>query len=297
MTMLTPPNRPLACDDSARQAWPIHVAHCEDHELPAAAGCRRPVTHSYAALAFFTAGRSRMEQNGRWDVRAGDVVLVPAGQPHRTLERQNAQYWGLSFCVPCVATLGAPSLLAPFERVRDGAAAVVHVSEARRPFLLALFDELASLATQTPREPDARAAVERSLLTLILSEVDRAAVALPALAAAGGGGVVAQSLRYIERNCLRPLTLQEVADAVGRSPAYLTSAVSRATGRSAVAWIVSGRMAEARRLLACSYETVDAIAQRVGYADATHFIRMFKRDSGQTPAAWRAAHALRPTAQ
>jgi len=58
-----------------------------------------------------------------------------------------------------------------------------------------------------------------------------------------------------------------------------------------VQWIVSGRMAEARRLLLHSDEMVDVVAERVGYADATHFIRMFRREHGATPAAWRAAQA------
>jgi AraC-like DNA-binding protein len=40
---------------------------------------------------------------------------------------------------------------------------------------------------------------------------------------------------------------------------------------------------------------VDVIAERVGYADPSHFIRMFRREHGATPAAWRAAHA-RPAA-
>ena len=96
-------------------------------------------------------------------------------------------------------------------------------------------------------------------------------------------------MRFIERNALRRLTLGEIAEAVGRSPAYVTNALSRSTGRSALEWILSARMAEARRLLLHSDEMVDVIAERVGYADATHFIRMFRRSHGTTPAAWRAA--------
>jgi AraC family transcriptional activator of pobA len=33
---------------------------------------------------------------------------------------------------------------------------------------------------------------------------------------------------------------------------------------------------------------VDVIAERIGYADPTHFIRLFRRAHGCTPAAWRA---------
>jgi AraC-like DNA-binding protein len=64
----------------------------------------------------------------------------------------------------------------------------------------------------------------------------------------------------------------------------------RATGRSAVQWIIAGRMAEARRRLLHTDEQVEIIAERVGYADPTHFIRLFRRDHNATPAAWREEH-------
>jgi AraC-like DNA-binding protein len=51
-------------------------------------------------------------------------------------------------------------------------------------------------------------------------------------------------------------------------------------------------MAEARRLLSHTDEMVDVVAERVGYADSTHFIRMFRREHGTTPAAWRAARSV-----
>ena len=251
---------------------------------------RTPVTHSYAALAFYTGGRSRVEQKGEWNLDEGDVLLVPAGAAHRALELRRPQYWGLTFCVPCFAMGGAAALLDPFERVRNGASAVVHVPAARHEYLAGLFREL-ELVCGAPRAPsDALDAVERSLLTLILNEIQRAASSRPS-PAASEGGVVVDSLRFIERHCLRRVTLNDVAAAVGRSPAYVTTALRQATGRSAGQWIVSGRMAEARRRLLHSDEMVDIIAERVGYADATHFIRMFRREHGLTPAAWRTAHS------
>jgi len=294
--MSSPPVRPIVRDELAQLAQPVSVERHRMHDCSSHARSAPPVTHSYAALAFFTAGRARMEQRGQWEVSAGDVVLVPAGQPHRALEREGAELWGLSFCAPCLAVSTPPSLLAPLERVRDGGAAVVRIPEARRAFLATLFQELEGALAEPQRELEARAATELSLLTLILSEVERATPGPSAPALTAAPSVVAVSLRFIERNCLRPLTLQDVAAAVGRSPAYVTSALSRATGRSAVEWIIAMRMAEARRLLLRSQEPVDAIAERVGYADATHFIRMFRRASGVTPAAFRAEMRQPPAA-
>lgn len=249
---------------------------------------RRPVTHTYAALAFFTGGRTRLELNGEWTLRAGDVLLVPPGVPHRTLERERADVWMLGFCVPCFVSAGASLLLTPFERVRDGAAAVIHIPRERRAFLASLFRELDALKADESHE-----VVQRSLATLILAEVERS-TSEGGLRTARGGGIVVDALRFIERHCLGRITPRDVATAVKRSPAYLTTVLKQATGRSAGEWIVAGRMAEARRLLLHSDERIDIIAERVGYADQTHFIRMFRRAHGATPAAWRNAQLLRP---
>jgi AraC family transcriptional regulator, transcriptional activator of pobA len=280
--------RPVLRDSamgSSRPIWAERRAH-DDRVIPPGA----PVTHSHATLIFYTGGRSRVEQNGEWKLGEGDALLVPAGAPHRLLEVRRAEYWGLAFCAPCFAVDGAGSLLEPFERVRDGASAVVHVASARQAYLGELFRELEELGREPRVASDTQGAIQRSLLTLILAEVERAGRASGTRPAAGGG-VAVRALRFIERNCLRRLTLEDVAAAVGRSPTYVTTALSQATGRSAGEWIVSGRMGEARRLLLHSDERVEAIAERVGYADATHFIRMFRREHGATPAAWRAARA------
>lgn len=246
---------------------------------------RAPVTHSFAALAFYTGGQACVEQRGRWVLEPGDALIVPAGEPHQLVEARQAQFWGLGFCVPCFAAEDAGLLLEPFERVRAGASATVRIPSERHAFLLELFRELQD-ASRSNRDGEPHA-VQRSLLTLILNEIRRAF--RDDAGASQPKGVVASSLSFIERNCLRSLTLKDVATAVDRSPAYVTTALTRATGRSAVEWIIAGRMSEARRLLLHSDERVDVIAERIGYADPTHFIRLFRREHGASPAAWRAA--------
>lgn len=138
--------RPLAVDDLARQGLPVVAAWRGAADLVGRARSV-PVAHSYAALAFFTDGQARMEQSAEWAVSAGDVVLVPAGQAHRMVESQGAGFWGLAFCVPCFAANGAAALLDPFEKVRDGAAAVVRVPGDRHGYLAQLFGESSAVRT------------------------------------------------------------------------------------------------------------------------------------------------------
>ncbi|WP_242040242.1 helix-turn-helix domain-containing protein [Anabaena subtropica] len=96
--------------------------------------------------------------------------------------------------------------------------------------------------------------------------------------------------RFIETNYHNSISLREVAEAVSRSPAYLTDLVRRETGKTVLCWIVERRMVEARRLLLETDHSVEQIAEAVGYLDRRHFGRQFLRFHNTTPQTWRKSH-------
>lgn len=99
-----------------------------------------------------------------------------------------------------------------------------------------------------------------------------------------------QCFNFIEANYHQHITLTDVAQAVGYSPAYLTDLVKRQTGQSVCRWIVKRRITEACRLLTTTSYAVYQIGEAVGYTDANHFIRQFRQFNGITPQAWRQLH-------
>jgi YesN/AraC family two-component response regulator len=92
---------------------------------------------------------------------------------------------------------------------------------------------------------------------------------------------------YIEKNFRASIGLREVAQAVGYSPAYLTEWVGRLTGKTVLTWIITYRLREACRLLRSTTLSIAEVAQAVGYADPSPFSRIFRREYGQSPQAWR----------
>lgn len=242
--------------------------------------------HDYVGLSLHTRGRTTVVQRGRLEIGPGDVHLVPAGEMHRLESARDMAAWGVGFHASLYAAGEAASLLGPFERARAGGAAVVRVPAGRQEHLAYLFGELAAATGGDRMHSVDSASVQRSLLTLILAEVASAAALVPA--PEGQSSLVGDALRFIERNCLGPLSLGDVARAVRRSPAHVTTALRLATGKTAVEWMIAGRLSEARRRLLHTDESVETITERVGYADPTHFIRLFRRAEGTTPAAWRA---------
>ena len=96
--------------------------------------------------------------------------------------------------------------------------------------------------------------------------------------------------RFIEANYHQPITLGDVAQAAGYSPAYLTSLMRRQTGQTVQRWIIERRMVAARSLLLETDQAVEQIAAQVGYNNAVHFFRQFRQLYGTTPQAWRSTH-------
>ncbi len=92
---------------------------------------------------------------------------------------------------------------------------------------------------------------------------------------------------FIEANYHQPITLNDVAKAVGYSPAYLTDLVKRQTGQTVQRWIIKRRMAAACSMLLETDQAVNQIAEAVGYNDKNYFFYQFRQHHGMTPQMWR----------
>ena len=95
---------------------------------------------------------------------------------------------------------------------------------------------------------------------------------------------------FIEANYHQPISLDDVAKAVGYSPAYLTDLVRRQTGETVQRWIIKRRMTAACSLLLSTNQSVNQIAEGVGYKDKNYFFYQFRQYHEMTPKTWRTTH-------
>ena len=102
------------------------------------------------------------------------------------------------------------------------------------------------------------------------------------------------AVNYIRKNYQRSdLSLKEVAGAVSLSQSYFSSQFKVKTEMSYVKYLTAVRVEEAMKLLLTSDHSVATISEMVGYPNVTNFYRHFRRQTGQTPAAYREAHGNR----
>ena len=124
-------------------------------------------------------------------------------------------------------------------------------------------------------------------LTLLLIDLARLASDVVGDLRLSGEPVLADVFSVIERLHTEPLSLSDVAREVGMTPGHLTTIVRRRTGRTVQEWIIERRMAEGRRLLADTDLPIQEVARRVGITDPGYFSRLFRREHGTSPRAWR----------
>jgi len=95
------------------------------------------------------------------------------------------------------------------------------------------------------------------------------------------------ALDYIAGHYSDPVTLGEVARAAQSSPFHIAHLIKRVTGRTVLQHVHAHRIEQARLMLQQNRLDCLEIAMKLGYADQSHFTRLFRRHMGMTPAKYR----------
>jgi len=97
-----------------------------------------------------------------------------------------------------------------------------------------------------------------------------------------------RAANYIASHFTEPITQTDVAEALGITPAYLSSIFHEEKGESYTKFLTRLRMMQAALLLKSKPSmTIQSVAEQTGYASDKHFISVFKKYFGTTPHEYR----------
>lgn len=102
----------------------------------------------------------------------------------------------------------------------------------------------------------------------------------PCLDRHAGSFIVNRATAYIEEHYAQKLTLQEVADKCYVSQWHLSKLINKYTGNTFYELLNNVRIEKAKALLNDPKLKIGDIVDMVGYSDAAHFSRVFKRIVG-----------------
>ena len=251
--------------------------------------------HDFLVLAYFEHGGGSLELGERrWSLRAGDAFVIAPGEVVRL--RQHDEHATAGWCVffePELIASGALGgslgwrshpLLFPFLGAASTDAQRLPVPPGERH---AWCRHVAAIERELDHPRDGSSEAVLAYLTLLLVSAARITVDIGNDLRIRSEPLLAAVFEFIEQHYQEPISLADVAAAIGLTPGHLTTIVRRKTGRTVQRWITERRMADARRLLRETDLTVEAVAGTVGYRQTSHFIKHFRRHHALTPANWR----------
>lgn len=99
--------------------------------------------------------------------------------------------------------------------------------------------------------------------------------------------IVYKTMDFIRSNCLKRISLEEIAGQVFLSKSYLSSIFKQETGISIIDYLNQARVAHSKKLLATTKMPLIDIANECCFGDQSYFSRVFKKYEGMAPKKYR----------
>lgn len=89
--------------------------------------------------------------------------------------------------------------------------------------------------------------------------------------------------QYIQENYMKEISLEMFAKDMYLSQVYISKIFKEETGHSPIHFLIQTRLSIAKNLLETQSLPIKEVSQRVGYEDAYHFSKLFKKYYGYPP--------------
>lgn len=248
--------------DEAR--YHVHANHCE--------------------LAFIMAGHGKYKIDDKmYDVEEGDLLILNPGVYHQSLvsdpQHPTTEFFvGVSdFCLEgmrenCVELSTMP---------------IYKTSPDLKQRLMRL---CISMSTEKDADHAGKYYMMQSFLVQYLLYILRDAqeTSVPgsrcAIESVNKNEIVSQIMQYFEEHYPEKISLDIISENMYVSPFYISKIFKTVTGDTPIRYLINVRLDKAKELLKTHPEmSVHEIAEMVGYDDAYHFSKLFKKRFGSSP--------------
>lgn len=243
-------------------------------------------SHDFPEIAFVLSGAGQYHIEGEiYEVQEGDLLIINPGVKHQALMSMDSNQPTTEFFVGFtdIQLKGYPANFLP---VPDGTHMVHTTGELRQK----LFKICSSMEAENAVCRQGRYFMLKAYLMQMILLVVREQFEEPmslkgyAFESANKKYVVEQMVSYFEDHYSEKISLDQIAENMYLSPFYISKIFKSETGDTPIRHLINIRLEKAKELLeGGDGSSIQEIAASVGYDDAYHFSKLFKKRYGITP--------------
>lgn len=246
--------------------------------------------HYFIEMLYVLEGEIRVDcGNYRYTLKEGMVIVLPPRMLHRIQmgERLPIRYAVVKFDLNAIRIPRAylPKLRGVLSAIRERRPMIFsqreqeenrfgfyiqncleELAEKRFGYELNIYSSLSMMLIQMVRLWE-----QREMIEIETDEVENSTVFFDNI------------LEYIDAHSFEPILVQELAEKSGMSYSNFARTFKMQHGRSCKEYIEYIRISKAEELVLYSDFDISYIAQETGFADASHFIRIYKKFKAETP--------------
>ncbi len=243
-------------------------------------------SHDHGEIAFILSGAGRYRIEDRiYPIQEGDLLLLNPGVKHEALSSPEAEQPATEFFVG-FSDIQFPGFPANFLPGPDGECIIHTTGDLRQR----LFRLCAAMEAENAVYRQGRYFMLKSYLMQLLLLVVREQcqpiekVEGCAFESANKKYVVEQIVNYFEDHYNEKISLDQIAENMYLSPYYISRIFKSETGNAPIHHLINIRLEKAKELLEGGYDgSIQEVAAMVGYEDAYHFSKLFKKKFGISP--------------
>ena len=242
-------------------------------------------SHDFAELIFVLSGQGKYRiENKIYPVSEGDLIVINPGVLHQSLVSNPEN-------PTTEAIVGFTEVqferFAPNEVPLPAEGAVIHTQGELRQKLFKIFTSMdaENVVRRIGRYYMLKSYLMQVLLLLVREQTEAVEITTGcSFKSANKKYVVEQVIDYFEDHYAEKISLDQIADNTYLSTVYVSKIFKAETGDTPIRYLINIRLEKAKELLENGWEgSIQEVAMEVGYDDAYHFSKLFKKRYGVSP--------------
>ena len=251
--------------------------------------------HDEIELLLITGGSFRCTSNGKvYDAGEGDIYFINSRVPHSTDRLTDGTFNILLQFNPDIfsdISSGAARYLSRFINISKEPVRMFKKGDPSTAELTGYINQIVS--EYSVRENSYELYI-KSHLCAITAFLSRNDILTDSSVFFSGKNIskILPSLKYIDENCVQPLTLEEVSSTIGLEPSYFCRLFKKTTNSTFTEYLNFVRICKSERVLTGTDRSVSDIAYRLGFSSVSYFNKIFRKYKNCTPTQYRKSKYL-----